>query len=246
MCRLLGYVATEERTFADVVGEGFENFVELSKEHKHGWGISACSTDTRKTELVRELTLAAESEKFADSANNLKSDGALLHLRLASKGLTVDLSNNHPFVYGDYSFMHNGTIKSIDSVQKYVDPRYLDKFISTTDSERYFFTVLSSIDELGLIEGVRKAVKTISANCDFTSINSMLLTPDTFIAVCEFNEADSTEWTVDSHYELRYSVEDGVIKVASTGWGKDHWTRLTNHSILVVNRSDLTFEVLPL
>jgi predicted glutamine amidotransferase len=246
MCRLLGYVATQERTFADVVGEGFENFVELSKEHKHGWGISACSTDTRKTELVRDLTLAAESEKFADSANNLKSDGALLHLRLASKGLTVDLSNNHPFVFGDYSFMHNGTIKSIDSVQKYVDPRYLDKFVSTTDSERYFYTILSCIDELGLIAGVRKAVKTISANCDFTSINSMLLTPDTFIAVCEFNEADSTEWTVDSHYELRYSVEDGVIKVASTGWGKDHWTRLTNHSILVVNRSDLTFEVLPL
>jgi predicted glutamine amidotransferase len=246
MCRLLGYVATQERTFADVVGEGFENFVKLSKEHKHGWGISACSTDTRKTELVRDLTLAAESEKFADSANNLKSDGALLHLRLASKGLTVDLSNNHPFVFGDYSFMHNGTIKSIDSVQKYVDPLYLDKFVSTTDSERYFYTILSCIDELGLIAGVRKAVKTISANCDFTSINSMLLTPDTFIAVCEFNEADSTEWTVDSHYELRYSVEDGVIKVASTGWGKDHWTRLTNHSILVVNRSDLTFEVLPL
>jgi predicted glutamine amidotransferase len=246
MCRLLGYVASQERTFADVVGEGFENFVELSKEHKHGWGISACSTETRKTELVRDLTLAAESEKFADSANNLKSDGALLHLRLASKGLTVDLSNNHPFIYGDYSFMHNGTIKSIDSVQKFVDPRYLDKFISTTDSERYFFTILSCIDELGLIEGVRKAVKTISANCDFTSINSMLMTPDTFIAVCEFNEADASEWTVDSHYELRYSVEDGVIKVASTGWGKDHWTRLTNHSILVVNRSDLTFEVLPL
>ena len=138
MCRLLGYVATEERTFADVVGEGFENFVELSKEHKHGWGISACSTDTRKTELVRDLTLAAESEKFAESSKNLKSDGALLHLRLASKGLTVDLSNNHPFIYGDYSFMHNGTIKSIDSVQKFVDPRYLDKFTSTTDSERYY------------------------------------------------------------------------------------------------------------
>jgi len=246
MCRLLGYVATEERSFADVVGEGFENFVELSKEHKHGWGISACSTDTRKTELVRDLTLAAESEKFAESSTNLKSDGALLHLRLASKGLTVDLSNNHPFIYGDYSFMHNGTIKSIDSVQKFIDPRYLDKFISTTDSERYFFTVLTGIDELGLIEGVRKAVKTISTNCEFTSINSMLMSPDTFIAVCEFNEADSTEWTVDSHYELRYSVEDGVIKVASTGWGKDHWTRLTNHSILVVNRKDLSFEVLPL
>jgi predicted glutamine amidotransferase len=246
MCRLLGYVATQERTFADVVGDGFENFVELSKEHKHGWGISASSSETRKTELVRDLTLAADSEKFSQSANNLKSDGALLHLRLASKGLTVDLSNNHPFIFDDYSFMHNGTIKSIESVQKYVDPRYLDKFISTTDSERYFYSVLSRIDELGLVEGVRQAVKTISANCDFTSINSMLLTPDTFIAVCEFNESDNTEWTVDSHYELRYSVEDGVIKVASTGWGKDHWTRLANHSILVINRRDLTFQVLPL
>jgi len=246
MCRLLGYVATQERTFADVVGEGFDNFIELSREHKHGWGISACSRQTRTTELVRDLTLVADSEKFAESSENLKSDGALLHLRLASKGLTVDLSNNHPFVYGDYSFMHNGTIKSIAALEKYVDPRYLDQFTSTTDSERYFYSVLTQIDELGLIEGVRKAVKNISANCDFTSINSMLLTPDTFIAVCEFNVTDSSEWTVDSHYELRYSVEDGVIKVASTGWGKDHWTPLKNHSILVVNRSDLSFEVLPL
>ena len=246
MCRLLGYVASEERTFADVVGEGFENFIELSKEHKHGWGISASSTETRNTTLVRDLTLAAESAVFNESANGLKSDGALLHLRLASKGLTVDLSNNHPFVHGEFSFMHNGTIKSISSVEKFVDPRYLSQFTSTTDSERYFYTVLTAIDELGLLEGVRKAVRTIAANCEFTSINCMLLSPDYMVAVCEFNESDESEWTVNSHYELRYSAEDGVIKVASTGWGKDHWSRLQNHSILVIDRRDLTFEVLPL
>jgi len=246
MCRLLGYVSAQERTFADVVGEGFENFIELSKEHKHGWGISASSAENRSTTLVRDLTLAAESEKFAESTNGLKSDGALLHLRLASKGLAVDLSNNHPFVHGEFSFMHNGTIKSISEIEKYVDPRYLSEFTSTTDSERYFYTVLSAIDELGLLEGVRKAVRTISANCQFTSINCMLLSPEYMVAVCEFNEADATEWTVDSHYELRYSAEAGVVKVASTGWGKDHWNRLPNHSILLINRSDLTFEVLPL
>jgi predicted glutamine amidotransferase len=246
MCRLLGYVANEERTFADVIGEGFQNFVELSKEHKHGWGISATSAESRQTTLVRDLTLAAESEKFKESANSLKSDGALLHLRLASKGLTVDLSNNHPFIHGDYSFMHNGTIKKMDSIEEFIDARYLPEIKSTTDSERYFFAVLTAIDELGLVEGVRKAVKQISANCDFTSINCMLLTPEHMVAVCEFNEGDSSEWTVDSHYELRYSPEGDVIKVASTGWGKDHWNRLSNHSILLINRGDLTFEVLPL
>ena len=36
MCRLLGYVSNEERTFADVVGEGFENFIELSNFGKLG------------------------------------------------------------------------------------------------------------------------------------------------------------------------------------------------------------------
>ena len=246
MCRLLGFVANQERTFADVVGDGFKDFVQLSKEHKHGWGISASSAESRQTTLIRDLTLAADSSKFQDSANNLKSDGALLHLRLASKGISVDLSNNHPFIFGDYSFMHNGTIKSITTIEQFIDPRYLSEFTSTTDSERYFFAVLTAIDELGLVEGGRKAVKAISANCDFTSINCMLLTPEHMVAVCEFNEADSTEWTVDSHYELRYSAANGAIRVASTGWGKDHWSRLANHSMLLIDRSDLTFEVLPL
>ena len=246
MCRLLGFVANQERTFADVVGDGFKDFVQLSKEHKHGWGISASSAESRQTTLIRDLTLAADSAKFQDSANSLKSDGALLHLRLASKGISVDLSNNHPFIFGDYSFMHNGTIKSITAIEQFIDPRYLSEFTSTTDSERYFFAVLTAIDELGLVEGVRKAVKAISANCDFTSINCMLLTPEHMVAVCEFNEADSTEWTVDSHYELRYSATNGAVRVASTGWGKDHWSRLANHSILLIDRSDLTFEVLPL
>ncbi|MCX6448251.1 MAG: class II glutamine amidotransferase [Actinobacteria bacterium] len=246
MCRLLGYVSNEERTFVDVVGEGFENFVELSKEHKDGWGISASSAENGKTTLVRDLTLAAESEKFKESANGLKTDGALLHLRLASKGLAVDLKNNHPFVHGEFSFMHNGTIKSISEIEKLLDPRYISQLISTTDSERYFYAILTAVEELGLLEGVRKAVRTISANFDFTSINCMLLSTDYLVAVCEFNERDSTEWTVDSHYELRYSAEEGVVKVASTGWGKDHWSRLPNHSILMVNRHNLTFEVLPL
>jgi len=246
MCRLLAYASTEPATLATIVGPTLSDFVELSKEHKHGWGISASSAENRSTTLVRDITLAAESEKFAESTNGLKSDGALLHLRLASKGLAVDLSNNHPFVHGEFSFMHNGTIKSIIEIERFVDPRYLSQFTSTTDSERYFYTVLTAIDELGLLEGVRKAVRTIVANCKFTSINCMLLSPDHMIAVCEFNESDVTEWTVDSHYELRYSVEEGVVKVASTGWGKDHWNRLQNHSILIINRRDLTFEVLPL
>jgi hypothetical protein len=53
MCRLLGYVSNEERTFVDVVGEGFENFVELSKEHKR------TSKDMVFCEIISNLTVNA-------------------------------------------------------------------------------------------------------------------------------------------------------------------------------------------
>jgi hypothetical protein len=64
------------------------------------------------------------------------------------------------------------------------------------------------------------------------------------IAVCQFNEAEQSEWSVPFHYELRFAKEDGAIKVASTGWGHDDWTPLTNGKILVVNRADLSYKIL--
>ena len=246
MCRLLGYVTSEAKTFPEVIGEGFGNFVELSREHKHGWGISTCSSEAQSAHKITDWTLAAESKKFEETSNELRSNGALLHLRLASKGLTVDLANNHPFTYGTYSFMHNGTITPMNSMDQFIDPVYVEHISSTTDSERYFFAMLSFIDQYGLVDGISKAVAAISQSSSFTSINCMLLTPEKLIAVCEFNEGDQSEWSAPNHYELRYLPTLEAVKVSSTGWGKDDWITLPNHKILVVDRLNLFHEVLDL
>jgi predicted glutamine amidotransferase len=245
MCRLLGYVADHPTSFEDVIGEGFQKFVDLSHEHKHGWGIATCSIDG-KIDTEHDLTTAALSPKFAESRSGMKSDAALLHLRLASKGLTVDLSNNHPFVYGKYSFMHNGTIRDSALLEKYIDQKFVKEYKSSTDTEKYFYALLTSIEKNGLVEGIRETVAHIVKENDYSSINAMLLTPEKLVAICQFNEEDKSEWTVDSHYELRYLVEDGVIKIASTGWGKDDWIALKNHSILLIDRKTQEIEVLPL
>ena len=244
MCRLLGYVSKDPVTFSDLLGNPLNDFVAMSHEHKDGWGVASCDFASDHVALIKDLTLAAESPRFTDVSTQHLATGALLHLRLASDGIEVDISNNHPFTLDTYSFMHNGTIKDFDRIESEISSKYLDKFVSTTDSERYFYRVLTEIDAKGLVEGYLDAVRKISATMDFTSINSMLLTPEYFIAVCEFNEGDNSEWTVDSHYELRFIHETNTIKVASTGWGKDHWERLPNHSALVINRKDLSFEVL--
>lgn len=244
MCRLLGYAASTETTFAEIVGSGFQNFVAMSDEHKDGWGISAIAKNGEVSRTV-DLERAVASSAF-ESIKDRAADSGLLHLRLASKGITVDIKNNHPFVDGTYSFMHNGTIRPVSAVEAFIDPEFADRAQGSTDSERYFYVILSEIKKHGLIDGLRSAVTKISDNCEFTSINCMLLTPDYLIAACEFNEDDQSEWTVNSHYELRYRSDGNGVVVSSTGWGHDDWSVLGNHQVIVIDRQSLNTEIHPL
>ncbi len=237
MCRLLAFTSTERKNFYDVVGDEFQNFVELSSEHKDGWGLA------HDGEILKNLKPASESTELSDGIAKMKTQGALLHLRLASKGITVNIDNNHPFTHGTYTFMHNGTIRPGNAAEPFIADKYKEFIKGTTDSERFFYAVLSQIDELGLVEGVRKAVNLIREAADYTALNIMVQTPETLIAVCEFNEANKSEWSAPDHYELRFTQRGSDFIVASTGWGNSDWQHLDNHQMLVVDRATLEFTI---
>lgn len=240
MCRLLAFSSIERKSFYEVVGSNFAQFVDLSSEHKDGWGIAS------EGKITKDVNPANDSVSFDATVEELKSDGALLHLRLASKGITVDIDNNHPFTFGQFSFMHNGTIRPNTYPEQFISAKYRDLMQGTTDSERYFYAVLTQIDEFGLVEGVRQGVNLIRKADDYTALNIMIQTPDTLIAVCEFNIANKSEWGSEDHYELRFTKGLHDIVVASTGWGNSDWNRLENHHMLVVDRSTLEYSILPL
>jgi predicted glutamine amidotransferase len=82
MCRLLAYAATSDTTFAEIVGEGFENFVAMSDEHKDGWGITSIDKAGKVSRTV-DLERAVVSSAFVD-VKDRPADSGLLHLRLAS------------------------------------------------------------------------------------------------------------------------------------------------------------------
>jgi predicted glutamine amidotransferase len=237
MCRLLAFTSLERKSFYDVVGSDFEKFVALSAEHKDGWGIGY------EGEVVKDINPAKESDLLAETGKNLETEGALFHLRLASKGITINIDNNHPFTYGTTTFMHNGTIRPSNTAEQFISEKYRELITGTTDSERFFYAVLSQIDELGLVEGVRKSVNLIRAIADYSALNIMVQTPETLIAVCEFNESNQSEWSGPDHYELRFSPRDNDFLVASTGWGNSDWEHLNNHQMLVVNRSTLEYSI---
>lgn len=240
MCRLLAFTSLERKSFYDVVGADFDKFVALSAEHKDGWGMA------HDGNILKDLKPAVESPELNQSASTVMTDGALLHLRLASKGITINIDNNHPFIHGSTTFMHNGTIRPGNTAEQFIDEKYKGFIQGTTDSERYFYAVLSAIDKHGLVEGVRTTVNSIRAIADYTALNIMVQTPETLIAVCEFNEANKSEWSSEDHYELRFTKRGNDIVVASTGWGNSDWNHLDNHQMLIVDRSTLEYSIQPL
>jgi predicted glutamine amidotransferase len=246
MCRLMGFVSSQPESFADAVGENLKEFIHLSTVHCDGWGISTLDHGSSQTHLSRAPELAESSSEFAETLANTESDGALLHLRWATSGIPVSEDNTHPFTHEGFTFIHNGAIYPPNALEALVAPRYIGSIVGQTDSERYFYFLLTEINNLGLVEGVTSAVRKIRENYDFSSINAMLMTDQFFISICEHDPARKPDWAVDGYYELFYKSEHDQVVVASSGWDQAGWTNLPNHHILVVDRSSLTAKVLAL
>ncbi len=240
MCRLLAFTSLERKSFYDVVGADFDKFVALSAEHKDGWGLA------HDGEILKDINAAKDSDSLAQASVDTITDGALLHLRLASKGITINIDNNHPFTHGTTTFMHNGTIRPSDTAEQFINDKYKELITGTTDSERFFYALLSQVDEHGLVDGVRAIVNKIRSIADYSALNIMVQTPDTLIAVCELNEENKSEWSGPDHYELRFTKRSNDIVVASTGWGNGDWNHLDNHQMLIVDRSTLEYSIQPL
>ena len=244
MCRLLGYVSPNKTSFPAIVGDYFSDFVALSSVHCDGWGLSTVDQSGSHIVLNRKVEAAAASSTFdATVAKNI-ADGALLHLRWATKGISISENNTHPFVYGDYSFIHNGSIFPPDVIAPFIDPKFKSLIVEESDSERYFYLVMTEVEKLGLVAGFKSALAIIKEHGDTTSLNCMLMNRDYFLTVSEHDTARKPDWAPDDYYEIKYLPTPEGVLFASSGWNQPGWTMLENHHAALVNRSSFEIEVI--
>ncbi len=246
MCRLLGFVSSQPESFAQAVGENLNEFIHLSTVHCDGWGIATLDEKTAAAHVSRAPELAESSSLFTKTLQATNSDGALLHLRWATTGVPVSENNTHPFAHNGFTFIHNGAINPPSALEPEIAPKFKEFILGQSDSERYFYFLLTQIENLGLVDGVKSAVNKIRDTYDFSSINAMLMNYKYFITICEHDPARKPAWGLDGYYDLFYKPEKDQVLVASSGWDQAGWINLPNHHILVVDRASLGAKVLAL
>ena len=246
MCRLLGYVSLKPESFAQVVGEKLPEFISLSSVHCDGWGVATFDHNSNESHLTRAPEIAQSSLTFQETISKTRTDGALLHLRWATSGIPVSENNTHPFISHGYSFTHNGAIHPATALDSVISQKFKIEIKGETDSERYFYFLLTKIKELGFIEGCKAAANYIRANVDYSSINAMIMNEKQWVVICEHHPDRAPDWAPDDYYELKYKSDEQGVLVASTGWNQPGWTVLPNHFMLVIDRDSFAVEVVPL
>src|SRR5690606_29433156 len=127
MCRLLGVVSREPISLDRAVAEEIEPFTAQSEVHGDGWGVAWFAAEDaevalaagahdpglplanpRRPQIHRHLDRARESAAYREAVGAATGPMMLVHLRKASPGLPLQLTNTHPFREGERVFAHNG------------------------------------------------------------------------------------------------------------------------------------------
>ncbi|MFJ2095459.1 class II glutamine amidotransferase [Streptomyces sp. NPDC087901] len=244
MCRLLGVVSRQTAPLSDLLAEDITQFLSLAYEHGDGWGIASLAPDGTVTS-VKEPVPAGTSDRIQDAMRTTTTDAAILHLRMASPGLTLRPGNTHPFGDTHVAFAHNGDFSPASCLDDVIGDDLLAGAEGGTDSERFYLAVRRRIGE-GLEPP--KAILATAADIGalatrFASLNCLLLTPAALYAYTAHDPySDVIRRRGKDFFALNYRRSSDSIIIASTGWPQPAplWSRLPEGQVLEIRRDDLS------
>jgi predicted glutamine amidotransferase len=253
MCRLLAYVAAEERSLRDVVGaETLSSFRSLACVHGDGWGAAWTADPADGGLAVRHSTASAAADPaFGSVTGQVAARAAFVHLRWATAGIPVDPANTHPFVADGWAFAHNGFVRSSDRILELLPTRHRAALRGTTDSERYFRLVLHCAERAGdVVAGVQQAARLILDIAGPVSINAVLLSSSRLVAVHGLTGARPPvddllalvedpghlpQDHLEGYFHLAYRQVGDAVVIASSGIPRDGWTPVLPDSVMDVD-----------
>lgn len=155
MGRLIGYMANRADRLPEALVEEKLAVGEVPTEAADAWGIGFYQGG----EVLHKKRphRGGDRVRWADIAGNVRTDAAIIHLRSATVG-DYRAENTHPFRMRQWLFAHVGTIAGFDAIRSaLLDPMpdFLRRNVrGTTDSEVFFHSFLSFVDDAGKLDDV--------------------------------------------------------------------------------------------
>lgn len=232
MCRFAVYM-WEEILLQDIIISPKHSIIDQSKHsleresplNGDGFWIAWYKPVIQDTPAVfKDISPAWNNKNLHSLASVTSSHLFMAHIRDASHSMPVIFPNNHPFVYKNYSFMHNGYISDFEKIKKQIadslEEEYFLQIHGNTDSEYFFALLLQNIS------------KTVATNPSEILIHALKYTID---IIADF----LGQHNISKEYMLNTIISDGNI----IAWSRFHsqwinglnslYYRETNTSIIV-------------
>lgn len=246
MCRLFAWHSEAPISLADALGEDSPRLSDLSRQHCDGWGM--CYSDGQGLVRVRDVAPAHDSAAFREAQSAVHATDAIVHLRLATAGLSVCEVNTHPFVtdspIGRMAFCHNGGIRQGAELDALIDDDLQEALEGDTDSEQYLAALVTALRRTDgdLVEAYRHLLPPLT-RIRHSSLNALLLTDTDLFVLCRNIPARRPTGMPEDYYELQWDVVDGVF----SAWSREVRSRagraLADGDLLHLDRASGTVTV---
>ena len=201
MCRILACSSATEQDIKEVIhqlpylAKNGNVPIGFRKGHSEGWGMVGYRNGTQ---VFRHRSQEAiyKDEHFAAPAQQLIASMPTLfigHARKATIG-KVAVTNNHPFVYNNLSFCHNGSFFQSQAVPLTSDIKA--NIEGSTDTEHLFYYIIQLLEEKkdvspsALRAAFKKAIIYLRKHHEYTALNIVLSDGRYIWAVREVSETD--------------------------------------------------------
>lgn len=270
MCRLYGFVANEPTkvdcslVFAQNALMQQSRVDQVGKDHTDGWGIAIYQNGRAVVE--KQATAAYEDQLFSLTAEKSYGQTVVAHVRRATVG-QISIENTHPFAHQQWTFAHNGTVTGFDELktglERETDPRLQQLRLGTTDSEQYFYWLLTRIEQAGLADSLHlrdhverntqflsDSVAELDRRCREVAptrtprLNFVLTSGSTLLAcrwhrslyMIERNGIYDCEICGIPHIHHHETTEHHAVAIASEPVTHEAWQEIPNHCVAAAFR----------
>lgn len=201
MCRFVAYISHHPMVLSALLERPEHSLIEQShaaREGRHGlnadgFGLAWYAPNLNPNPgLFKSTQPAWNDPNLHHIATKIASPCFLAHVRASTVG-DVHPNNCHPFSFGPYAFVHNGTIRHFETLKRALlatlDDKHFHAIAGNTDSEHFFFLVMQYLQttqqlDLALCQAIAWVINQQQHLDDdhFSRLNTVITDGHTLIA----------------------------------------------------------------